>query len=182
MPTITESAEIELDADTLWKQIGDFGAVVHWHPLLTTLMVKGAGPGSIRIANSGSEEQVERLEASSPGDHWYRYTIDRTQMPVRDYVGEFRIDPVSDHTSRVVWSAHFELTDAGDGRTVETVRHFLHEGTECLKSEYGAPSSGEPPGIERGIADADKATRTGTGREPVRNTPPAGTWNDTSAD
>ncbi len=29
-----------------------------------------------------------------------------------------------------------------------------------------------------GIADADKKARTGSEQEPVRNTPPAGDWND----
>jgi hypothetical protein len=40
----------------------------------------------------------------------------------------------------------------------------------------------EPRGIDTGIADADKKTRTGSTEEPIRNTPPARAWNDTSAD
>jgi len=40
----------------------------------------------------------------------------------------------------------------------------------------------EPRGIQKGIADADKVARTGSTKETVRNTPPAGAWNDTSAD
>jgi len=40
----------------------------------------------------------------------------------------------------------------------------------------------EPRGIDRGIADADKKVRTGSTDESVRNTPPAGAWNDTSSD
>jgi hypothetical protein len=32
--------------------------------------------------------------------------------------------------------------------------------------------------MQPGIADADKKARTGSEREPVRNTPPAGDWND----
>lgn len=40
----------------------------------------------------------------------------------------------------------------------------------------------EPQGVQKDIADADKRARTGTTEEPVRNTPPAGAWNDTSAD
>ena len=37
------------------------------------------------------------------------------------------------------------------------------------------PQRGE---VQRGIADADKKARTGSEQEPVRNTPPAGDWND----
>jgi hypothetical protein len=63
----------------------------------------------------------------------------------------------------------------------------MEEGRE-LKGE-GTPShlpGAEPrPGevhkrgaVQPGIADADKRARTGSDREPVRNTPPAGDWND----
>lgn len=36
--------------------------------------------------------------------------------------------------------------------------------------------------VQRGIADADKVARTGSRDEAVRNTPPAGAWNDVSGD
>lgn len=38
----------------------------------------------------------------------------------------------------------------------------------------------EPGGVQDGIADADKTARSGTVDEPVRNTPPAGEWNETT--
>lgn len=44
------------------------------------------------------------------------------------------------------------------------------------------PPGQEPRGVQAGIADADKKARTGSTEERVRNTPPAGAWNDTSAD
>ena len=36
----------------------------------------------------------------------------------------------------------------------------------------------EPQGVQPHIADADKKARIGTEHESVRNTPPAGDWND----
>lgn len=45
-----------------------------------------------------------------------------------------------------------------------------------------SPRWHEPQGIEKEIADADKVARTGSTKETVRNTPPAGAWNETSAD
>jgi len=48
-----------------------------------------------------------------------------------------------------------------------------------------AAGAGPQPGgvhkrgeVQPGIADADKKARTGSAAEPVRNTPPAGDWND----
>ena len=45
-----------------------------------------------------------------------------------------------------------------------------------------SPPKRKPPGVQHGIADADKVARTGSKDEPVRNTPPAGAWNDVSGD
>jgi hypothetical protein len=38
------------------------------------------------------------------------------------------------------------------------------------------------PFVEHDIATADKVARTGSAKEKVRNSPPAGAWNDTSHD
>ena len=40
----------------------------------------------------------------------------------------------------------------------------------------------EPRGVQKGIADTDKISRTGSTKEDVRDTPPAGAWNETSGD
>lgn len=49
-------------------------------------------------------------------------------------------------------------------------------------AEAGSVYKRGPRRIKRGIADADKIARTGSKDEPVRDAPPAGAWNDTSAD
>jgi hypothetical protein len=46
----------------------------------------------------------------------------------------------------------------------------LHREREPVGREAGT--------VQPGIADADKQARTGRTEEPVRNTPPAGDWND----
>ena len=48
-------------------------------------------------------------------------------------------------------------------------------------SDRSAPWQ-EPRGVQKHIADADKVARTGSSEEHVRDTPPAGAWNDTSGD
>ena len=137
MPRIIETATIGLDAETLWEKIGAFGSVADWHPLLNSVAVLGEGAGAIRIAyGEQGVPQAERLQLLDAERHLYRYTMEETSMPVRDYTGEFRIDPTGDAASTVVWSAEFELTPDGDGRTVEAVRHFLHAGTENLRRRF----------------------------------------------
>ncbi|HKD53110.1 MAG TPA: SRPBCC family protein [Steroidobacteraceae bacterium] len=138
MPRITESATLGLDPETLWNEIGAFGSVGDWHPMLISVEVFGEGAGALRIARGeAGAAQAERLQTLDSARHLYRYSMEKTSMPVRDYRGEFRIDPAGDAASTVVWSAQFELTPDGDGRTVESVRQFLHAGTESLRRRFG---------------------------------------------
>lgn len=138
MPRITESATLGLDPETLWNEIGAFGSVGDWHPMLISAEVFGEGAGALRIAHAKAGlAQAERLQTLDPARHLYRYSMEKTSMPVCGYTGEFRIDPAGDAASTVVWSAQFELTSDGDGRTVESVRHFLHAGTESLRRRFG---------------------------------------------
>lgn len=137
MPKITETATIPLDAETLWKDVGGFDSVGDWHPMLESAQMFGNGAGATRVAHAQSgEDQIERLDALDRRRRLYRYTMERTSLPVCDYTGEFRIERVG-KASRIVWSARFELTPDGDGRTIESIRRFLHAGTESLKSRYG---------------------------------------------
>lgn len=72
------------------------------------------------------------------------------------------------------------------GTGVPADRHIpstAHENTSVPEpGDETSPRWREPQGIQKGIADADKKARTGSTSETVRNTPPAGAWNETSKD
>jgi hypothetical protein len=142
MPEITETAEIGVNTDALWKEIGGFGAVGAWHPMLERLDISADGSRATRTARGkDGSEQIEHLTEFDPTRHVYQYTMERSALPVRDYAGEFRIEPVGTGASRVIWSARFELAEGADRKTIERVRQFLHAGTENLKTRY-APIPG----------------------------------------
>ena len=77
-----------------------------------------------------------------------------------------------------------EHDKSGTGVTAD--RHMpstAHENSSVPEpSDETTPRWHEPQGIQKGIADADKTARTGSTDETVRNTPPAGAWNETSKD
>jgi hypothetical protein len=57
------------------------------------------------------------------------------------------------------------------------------EDQKVIEARKHAVATGREPGkVHDTIADADKIARTGSKQEPVRNTPPAGDWNDASPD
>lgn len=183
MPKVREMAEVMVDVDTLWKEIGDFGSLGRWHPDVNGVTVSGASGGRTRLAylKTGGE-LLERLQAVDDTRRVYRYSIERTSLPVRDGVGDFRIEAPDPQMSRIVWEVRFALIDENDDRTVEAIRAFLHDGVAKIQAKYRPYASAEAAGVEAHIADADKETRAGTANEQVRNTPPAGAWNETSSD
>ncbi|RQH15027.1 alpha/beta fold hydrolase [Bradyrhizobium sp. RP6] len=134
---IVESVRIAEQADTLARGIGAFSAVGEWHPMLTKVTSEGERNGSRRIAEArDGSRQTERLLEVAPDHRGYRYLIDETAMPVRDYVAEFRIIDDRDGASTVQWSVQFELT-MHDAMTAEGIRTFIKTGLDSIATRYG---------------------------------------------
>jgi len=182
MPEVKEVAEAMIGADALWKEIGDFEGLA-WHPDVSSVSPAEESAGRARLVRlKGGGEQLERLQAVNPEHRFYRYRVERTTLPVRDLTAELRVEKADTQMSRIVWAAQFTLADEHDERTAEAVRSFLHAGTASIQAKYRPYAALETEGVDTGIADADKQVRSGKTDEPVRNTPPAGAWNETSSD
>jgi mxaD protein len=183
MLSVEEAAQVMVDPDTLWKAVGDFGTAARWNPQVSGVTVIDGPAGRARLVQfKTGGEQLECLQDEDTANRVYRYSVERSSLPVRGYTGELRVEAADANTSRLVWGAHFMLADEGDGRTIEAVRHYLHDGTAGIQAEYRPYANEEPRAVDSGIADDDKKARSGSVNEPVRNTPPAGAWNDTSSD
>lgn len=137
MAHVEVSRRVGEPAKRVWRAIGVFSDVVMWHPLLVSVKSDGnkVGARRIAVAQDGSR-QVERLQAHDPERRFYCYAIEQTSMPVRDYVGELRVDDCGDGTSTVVWSADFEVTDGNQAGTVSAVEQFLQAGVDSLEKEH----------------------------------------------
>lgn len=137
MPHVEETAEVAVSADRLWHAIGSFQGVGEWHPMLAEVAGDGEQPGAIRTAvGEDGSEQVERLQEVDPADRRYRYTMESSAMPVRDYRAELEVQANGDAASSVRWTADFETTAADRDDTVRMVRGFLAAGVRSLQERY----------------------------------------------
>ncbi|MBS0422079.1 MAG: hypothetical protein JSR66_30515 [Proteobacteria bacterium] len=59
-------------------------------------------------------------------------------------------------------------------------QHIPHDSEKPLPSK-SSPGGRKAGTTQPGIADEDKRVRSGNVDEPVRNTPPAGSWNDVAS-
>ncbi|CDN57901.1 MxaD protein (plasmid) [Neorhizobium galegae bv. officinalis bv. officinalis str. HAMBI 1141] len=141
MTKVVETRRVAEDADALWANIGKFGAVGEWHPMLAGVDSEGEREGCLRVAKGqDGSRQTERLLETEPEHHLYRYRMEETAMPVRHYSAEFRVDDNGDGTSTVVWSAVFEPMPDGS-KAVEVIRQFLKAGLDNISSMHGGATA-----------------------------------------
>jgi uncharacterized protein YndB with AHSA1/START domain len=135
---VTATATISAPPARLWDQIGSFQGVGAWHPMLATVQGEGEHPGALRKATGADgSEQTERLIEVNPSEHYYRYVMEDTAMPVTDYSAEFRVRPSGAGASVVEWSADFEVTAEPATQAVDLIQGFLGAGLRKLQEQYG---------------------------------------------
>lgn len=136
MPMISETARLGTSARNAWLEIGSFGAVGHWHPMLAAVEAEGDTPGARRrVTTTQGDRQVERLSAFDPQRLRYAYTMEKTALPVSNYRAEFRVDEAGRERSRVTWSAAFDVAaNAPDAEAL--IRQFLRAGLDSLTARY----------------------------------------------
>lgn len=137
MPHIEVSARINLDADTLWREIGSFQGLGRWHPMLAKVEGSGEQPGALRTAHTpDGQKVVEQLQEVDPTSHFYRYVMLSSPMPISGYISEFRVEDNDERTSTVSWTSDFQVRPEDEAKIVGTVREFLTAGLQSLKKKY----------------------------------------------
>jgi len=139
MPRITKVVRIDRDADTSWRDIGGFGAVGKWHPLLRRSSPRVSAPageraGALRTAETrDGMRQVERLLGMEPSSALIAARWNRHPCPVVDYVNELRARDDGGGTSTVVWSCEFRVTSDDEAGATSMIRDFVKAGLDNLK-------------------------------------------------
>lgn len=138
---IVETARVARPADAIWRDIGEFGSIDRWHPMLAKVESEGEQIGNLRTAEArDGTRQVERLLEREPHGHLYRYRIESSRMPVRDYFAELTAQDNGDGTSTVMWSAQFDVASSDQATTADAVRTFFRVGLDKIRTLYGAAS------------------------------------------
>jgi hypothetical protein len=110
--------EFQASADTVWKEVADFGGIGEWAPGVESCKLEGEGVGSVRVLGmAGGVVMKERLETLDAAARCLSYAIIEGPMPVENYLATIKVVPVGDG-SRVDWGASF---DAPEGVPADAV-------------------------------------------------------------
>jgi hypothetical protein len=139
MPHAEVSLPIKAPADELWRIVSSFGGIADWHPALERVDSEGEQPGAHRTAHTaGGMRQVECLLERKPEERRYRYEINASLLPIRNYVSDIKVDDTGGGTSRITWCADFEAPRQHLAEVTHTVEDFFRAGLRNLKQRLEA--------------------------------------------
>ena len=124
-------------ADTVWREIGGFGAIAEWHPWIDRAeVVEIDGLTHRHLTMADGELYLERL--LEEGEHWYTYALVEGGLPVDDHRATLSCVPEK-QGCHVFWSAYFIPTDAAAD---DMVIGFYEAGLAALDDRFGGSGGG----------------------------------------
>lgn len=131
MAVAAVTAVLSIDVGLAWERLGDFGGWHAWNPRITSTELTGGsgrGPvGAVRhLVLSDGGTVAERLERYDDADRSLGYSfVGDVPFPVRDYLGQARLRPVTAGGTFVEWWGTFDA-DAADEPVLRTAFSGLY--------------------------------------------------------
>jgi mxaD protein len=121
--------------------VSNFDNIEHWHPdVIASPLESGTGTdaGSVRNLRLRSGMSIrEQLLAISPEDHYYKYSVIESPIPIRDHESLVRFTRINESQSRVTWIAEFSVTDGDAAALANGVKTGVIElGIEGLRAAF----------------------------------------------
>ncbi|MBK1668823.1 MxaD family protein [Rhodovibrio sodomensis] len=121
------TAVLEGPIDQTWQILRDFNGLPDYHPLFATSHIEDGKPadqiGCVRnFKDHHGGHLREQLLALSDRDYLCSYQILEAHLPVRNYVSQMKLWPVTESNRTFgEWWAEFEVDDADREDTIEKV-------------------------------------------------------------
>jgi len=113
MPQIEIRAQAQASPHLVWRVLADAESWGEWAPFDEVAVEQGHEVGQIRRVRSGRITTRERIVGFDPPRR-YVYEI-VSGLPLRDYVAEVRLSPLTGGGTQVDWEARFRPKIPGTG-------------------------------------------------------------------
>lgn len=129
MTNVSKSRRFNTSPEAMWKKIGDFKSFHAWHPAIKNCASSQGGKvRELTLADGG--RIFETL--LNDGVLTYTYRIDKSPLPVKNYVATLRVRDAGQGACRVEWEAKFEPAGASEAEVVKLIGGIFQAGLDNL--------------------------------------------------
>ena len=111
---IESSGVINAPVAKIWDLVRDFHNVSRWHPDVAESRIEsgsGREAGAVRAIRLRNGMALrEQLRAISSDDHFYKYSVIESPLPIRAHESVVRLAGRGPSQTEVTWTAQFEVT------------------------------------------------------------------------
>ena len=122
--SIDKSIDVKAPADKVWAMIGPFCSIKDWHPAIGQCTESG-GVRTL-TTKDGKAQFVEKQTASDKKAMSYSYAIEKSPLPITNYVSTIKVIPKGATESTVEWSSTY-TPDKGKDQDANTAISGIYQ-------------------------------------------------------
>lgn len=137
MLSIRMQLELKVTPREVWNVIGGFNDIPNWVPVVEKSSLSDSGKvRHLRLAGDDGEV-VEQLEAHSDKEHFYRYSIISSPLPLSNYVSTLQVTAQGGGNHSIVdWSSYFTAHGVPNEEAVALVEGVYQAGFDRLQEIF----------------------------------------------
>ena len=129
MAKVIRSRKFNSASETIWKKIGDFKSLHTWHPAVKNCTSSQGGKvRELTLADGGRIFETLLNDSGLA----YTYQIDKSPLPVKNYVATLRVRDSGPNACQVEWEATFEPAGASEDEAVTVIGGIFQGGLDNL--------------------------------------------------
>lgn len=134
MSNVSVSFVYPVSPEQAWSIVGQPAKLADWHPAIDSSPSDGK-TRTCTLADGG--KVAETILEHDDATRHYRYSIDSSPLPIRDYVATMRVS-ADDVGCKVTWESDFEVVEAPIADIEAAIRGLYEAGLSQLRSVLDA--------------------------------------------
>ncbi len=123
-------------ADTVWREIADFGGIARWVQGVSACMMEGVGVGAVRTVLIGQSRQVrERLTTLDTASRRLGYEVMPPHtLPARDVRSMLDVIDLAPGQARITWRSQATFDGNDSGAMADAIGKFYRASLQNLRA------------------------------------------------
>lgn len=135
---VRRSVDVAAPPDEVWQAVGEFCSIADWHPMIASCVREEEGTAELRLLMTEDDRMLrEQLMQRSDEEHFYRYGILDSPLPVTGYVSTLSVVPADQEGhSVVIWRSRFTAQGVPDTEAAAIVAGIYEAGLEQIRALF----------------------------------------------